>query len=252
MTQLLDGLSPSLWIGALVFFRIGAAFLVLPVLGEQFIPARIRLATAGLVSLCILPAVLTDIEPPPASFAGVFYAVSTESINGLLLGLGLRLLMIALQTAGSIAAQSTSLSHILGGAGAEPMPAIGHVLSISALALLMATGFHIKLAAFFVLSYQMLPAIQFPSPGLVAQTGRSIVGDSFALALGLAAPFVVLSVLYNLTLGVINKAMPQLMVAFVGAPVITLGAIGLLLFCAPAMLMVWLNVFEAFVARPFR
>ena len=46
---------------------------------------------------------------------------------------------------------------------------------------------------------------------------------SFALALSLAAPFVIASLLYNVALGVINKAMPQLMVAFVGAPAITCG-----------------------------
>ena len=61
-----------------------------------------------------------------------------------------------------------------------------------------------------------------------------------------------MSVIYNLTLGVINKAMPQLMVAFVGAPVITFGAIALLLVSAPLLLSVWLQAFEAFLAAPFR
>ena len=52
----------------------------------------------------------------------------------------------------------------------------------------------------------------------VAEWGVARVGAAFALALGLAAPFVIAAVLYNLALGVINKAMPQLMVALVGAP----------------------------------
>jgi len=60
-----------------------------------------------------------------------------------------------------------------------------------------------------------------------------------------------MSVLYNLALGVINKAMPQLMVAFVGAPVITLGAILLLFLAAPTMLGVWLSSLDHFMANPF-
>ncbi|MFC3118840.1 flagellar biosynthetic protein FliR [Jhaorihella thermophila] len=38
------------------------------------------------------------------------------------------------------------------------------------------------------------------------------------LPFSLSAPFVIASLLYNLTLGAINRAMPQLMVTLVGAP----------------------------------
>ena len=77
------------------------------------------------------------------------------------------------------------------------------------------------------------------------------VAHAFELAFVLAAPFVLMSVLYNLALGVINKAMPQLMVAFVGAPVITLGGLFLLFLAAPTMLTVWMSGLDQFMANPF-
>ncbi len=64
------------------------------------------------------------------------------------------------------------------------------------------------------------------SPDL-ARWGLAQVSRSFALAFSLAAPFVIAGLLYNVALGVINRAMPQLMVAMVGAPAITLGGIAL-------------------------
>jgi flagellar biosynthetic protein FliR len=76
------------------------------------------------------------------------------------------------------------------------------------------------------------------------------VARAFALAFSLAAPFVVASFLYNLALGAINRAMPQLMVAFVGAPVITAGGLVLLALALPALLGVWLAAFDEFLARP--
>jgi flagellar biosynthetic protein FliR len=76
------------------------------------------------------------------------------------------------------------------------------------------------------------------------------VSRAFSLAFTLAAPFVILSVLYNCALGVINKAMPQLMVAFVGAPVITLGGLFVLALSAPAMLSFWLEVMDRFLLNP--
>ena len=60
----------------------------------------------------------------------------------------------------------------------------------------------------------------------------------------------VASFIYNLTLGVINRAMPQLMVAFVGAPFTTLGGLVLLLLATPIMLHHWLGALDAFLANP--
>lgn len=235
-----------------VFLRVAAICFALPALGEQMLSARVRLVLAIMVTATVVPAVLPLLPDSQPGLGAFVKAVATETLSGLFLGLMLRLFVLAIQTAGSIAAQSTSLSQIMGHAGADPLPAIGNILTISALALLMATGFHVKAAEFVVLSYDILPPLQFPSPAAVAEAGRAQVSKSFALAFSLAAPFVILAVLYNLTLGVINKAMPQLMVAFVGAPVITFGSIGMLFLCTPFILTAWLEAFEAFLAVPFR
>ncbi len=78
------------------------------------------------------------------------------------------------------------------------------------------------------------------------------VTDAFGLAVSLAAPFAVASFAYNLALGAINRAMPQLMVAFVGAPAITAGALLLLWIAAPDMLFHWADRLDAVLADPFR
>lgn len=244
--------SSGLWLGLLVFLRVGAAMTGLPGYGERTLSVRVRLVLAIMLTVAILPGVAARIEIPEASLPVLFRAVLTESVNGLFLGLVLRMFILALQTAGSIAAQSTSLSQLLGNAAADPMPAIGHILMVSALALLMATGFHVKAAVFLIISYDLLPPFQFPDPATIADTGSARISECFILAFGLAAPFVILSALYNVTLGFINKAMPQLMVAFVGAPVITFGSICMLLICAPVMLSVWLAAVDAFLSNPFR
>ena len=80
--------------------------------------------------------------------------------------------------------------------------------------------------------------------------GLRAVSHVFALGFTLAAPFVIASLVYNVTLGVINRAMPQLMVAFVGAPVITFGALVMLFAASPALLSVWLDAMGAFFANP--
>lgn len=239
----------QLWLGFVVFLRVAATVSLLPGFGEQTVPMRIKLAVAVAFTLIVTPAV--SAMAPAFSISGLALFAATETLAGLLIGIGIRLFILALQTAGSIAAQTTSLSQILGGAAVEPLPAMGFVLTVGAIALAVMAGLHVKAAQLLIHSYVLLPMGMFSSGSDVADWGLAQVAQAFALAFVLAAPFVLLSVLYNLALGVINKAMPQLMVAFVGAPIITLGSLFLLFLAAPTMLGVWLASLDQFIANPF-
>ncbi|GGX38356.1 flagellar biosynthesis protein FliR [Tateyamaria omphalii] len=249
LTEALSMLQTQLWIGFAVFLRVGATVALLPGFGEQSVPARIKLVLIIAFTLIIVPAIQQ--MPPAFSVENLILLVVTETVSGGLIGLGVRLFILALQTAGAIAAQSTSLSQIMGGASIEPLPAMGHVLMIGAVALAVMAGLHVKAAHLLIHSYTFLPMGLFHSPNEVADWGLGQVAYAFELAFLLATPFVLMSVLYNLALGVINKAMPQLMVAFVGAPLITLGGLFLLLLAAPLMLSVWLSALDQFMASPF-
>jgi flagellar biosynthesis protein FliR len=159
----------------------------------------------------------------------------------LLAGLFLRLCVITLQIAGSVAAQATSLSHLVAGAGGEPLPAIGHVLVLAGLTLAIISGLPEALAQYVLLSYEMFPVGEWPSSTALVSLIISHVGNAFMLGFSLACPFVLIALVYNLVLGAINRAMPQLMVALVGAPAISFAALAMLAISAPFMIEVWRN-----------
>ncbi len=234
--------------GLAVFLRIGACFIVLPGLGEQMIPMRVRLGAALAFTVFLTPALLPELNVTDTiPSLSTFYS---EALAGLILGLALRLLVHALQIAGVIAAQSTSLSQIMGGASPDPQPAMGAILMLGGLTLALISGLHIHLVGTFLRSYDVLPFGDLPGPRDLGAWGIDQVRESFGLALSLAAPFLIASLLYNVALGVINKAMPQLMVAFVGAPAITWGGLVLLLVTTPFILPIWLHAFEGALAAP--
>lgn len=251
LTSILPELGNLASASFIVFLRVGAMLAVLPAFGERAIPMRIRLVLAIAFTAIVAPAVTQDWDVKPLSGLSIGAYALTEAIVGLLLGLTLRLFILALQTAGSIAAQATSLSQIFGGTAAEPMPAIGHLLVVSGLALAVIFGLHVRIAEWMILSYEFFPVGQMPDPALVSSWGVARVAKAFSIGFMLAAPFLIASLIYNLTLGVINKAMPQLMVAFVGAPVITAGGLFLLFVSAPVLLDVWVTALNAFIANPY-
>lgn len=250
LAQILGITQAWLLAGGLVFLRVGAAFLVLPAIGEHYIPMRVRLGAALAMTVLLTPALAADLVPDVAEAAAFTGHVMTETLAGLLIGLSVRFVAMALQIAGSMAAQATSLSQIAGGATPEPQPAIAGFLLLSGLTLAVMSGLHVLVARMLIESYDILPAGRMPLARDVGAWGVARVGRAFSLAFSLAAPFLIASVLYNLALGVINKAMPQLMVAFVGAPAITMGGLLLLLLTTPFLLPVWLRVMQAALASP--
>lgn len=251
LADLLPLARDGLWEGFVVFLRVGGLLALLPLFGEMSVPVRVRLALGLAFTLVVWPAV-ADGLPRPEAPAALAALVLGEAVTGVAFGLFLRLFVLALHTAGSIAAQSTSLAQLFGaGPGAEPSPAMAHLLILGGLALAAILGLHVQVAAYLIQSYALVPAGVILDPGMLLEAGVAEVGRAFALAFSLAAPFLAAALLYNVTLGVINRAMPQLMVTLIGAPALTAGGLVLLLVAAPVMLAVWADALGAFLADPF-
>ncbi len=223
---------------------------VLPVFGEAMIPARVRLGVALTFSFIAFPAVQSEIGAVIATGAPLLLLGLAEVLTGLVIGLLLRFHVMAIQIAATIAAQSTSLSQLLGNGSIDPQPAMGVLLYLAALALAVELGLHVQVALMFIASYELVGAGTLIGSGSAAAI-RDAAAVAFRFGFILAAPFVAVSLLYNLALGVINRAMPQLMVAFVGAPAITLGALILLALTAPLILTLWAESFQLLLRNPF-
>jgi len=244
------GSSILIWIG--IFARVAAVAFLLPGIGERAVPSRIKLGGALSFSLIVTPMVLPQIAAVDTTPVETVRVIATEALAGLLIGISLRMMIFVIQITGTIAAQSLAVAQMFGGvASPEPEPIIATFLTLSVITLALTTGLHVKVALALAGSYGIAPfGLALPTADVAewaAQSGRAAID----LAIGLALPFMILSFLYNLSLGAINRAMPQLMVAFIGAPAITGMGIGLLLLVTPVILTTWLAAFEAVLADPF-
>nr|WP_254445065.1 flagellar biosynthetic protein FliR [Ruegeria atlantica] len=246
--ELLPQLGEGLWHLFTVFLRVSAMVSLLPAFGERSIPTRVRFGIAVAFTMIVTPAVPALFAQP--NLLAMVRLVLTEVLIGMALGLSLRLFVLALQTTGSIAAQATSLSQILGPAAADPVPAMGHLLTLAGLTVAVLLGLHVRVAQFLIHSYTFFPIGTAPLAQGLSQWGVQQIARSFGLAFALAMPFVIASLIYNLALGVINRAMPQLMVAFVGAPAITFAGLFLLFAGAPLILSVWSDALITFILNP--
>ncbi len=227
---------------AAVFARIMAMLMLFPGYGDRVLSMRLRGALA--FSLSVAAVFLLDIRLTPESAADLFRIPLTEALVGGFVGFVFRLAIDALKIAGAVAANATALSQLAGGNAVEPAPAIGQILSLAGVYLLAASGVLVQVMEYLRASFDLFPIGGIAGLGQAVEGMVTLVGKAFALGVALVAPFLVISLIYNLSLGVLNRAMPQMMVALVGAPLISLLALYLLFLTGPYLLGVWQSALE--------
>lgn len=252
MNDLIEALAPlanlaphAVIPAAAVFTRLSLFVFLAPGLGARVIPSRVKLVVALGLTVLVLPVVGGRVPDMPLPLL-----LAAEAMAGAYLGFSFRVLVFALSIAGTIIAQAMSLSQIFGaGISEDSSTTVSTLLTMAAMTLFLTAGLHI--AAFGVLmdSYAAFPPGMGGLSGGYAQMAMRACADGFAFGLSLAMPFVLMNLAYNAVLGLASRAMPQLMVTFVGMPAITFGGIALLAAGAGIILAVWLDRMGAVFAH---
>ncbi|RZJ03531.1 MAG: flagellar type III secretion system protein FliR [Brevundimonas sp.] len=212
--------SEQVWQGALIFARIGAVLLMLPGVGESYVPPRIRLSLALVVSLALWPVIGTVLPALPANVGGMAGWIIREVIVGLMIGALLRSFTAALSTAGEIVALQTTLAfaQTANPLQAQPGATLAAFLMLMGTTLVFATNTHHLFIAGLVGSYELIAPARPLVTGDFAELAIRILGDAFMLGVQLSAPLLVFALIFNIASGLIGRVMPQFQVFFAAAP----------------------------------
>lgn len=212
--------SDQIWQGALIFARIGAVLLMLPGVGESYVPPRIRLSLALVVSLALWPVVAGGLPALPESLGAMVGWIIREVIVGLMIGALLRSFLTALSTAGEIVSLQTTLgfAQTANPMQAQPGTTISAFLMLLGTTLIFATNTHHLFIAGLVGSYELIaPARPLVTGDFTAMAVKTL-GDSFMLGVQLSAPVLVFALIFNLASGLVGRVMPSFQIFFAAAP----------------------------------
>ncbi|MEO9969862.1 MAG: flagellar biosynthetic protein FliR [Hyphomonadaceae bacterium] len=237
-----DFLDPAFladWIGmfVLIVARLSVVIFLMPGIGEQVVPINHRaLLMIGIATAFAGAGVVTPVSFTPIS--GFLSTIFAELWISFMLGVSLRLVIWVLSIVGSVIAQTIGLAQFIGVAlQFEAQTITANLLAMAGATLLLSVDYHITAIGALLRLYETVPVGAYASfdPGFVVDGFFA----GFRLAITLAWPFVAVNLIYNICLGFINKALPQLMVAFVGAPFMV-GA-GMIFFTVSigGLLVVW-------------
>ena len=222
----------------LTFARIGTMVMLIPGLGEQNLPSRVRLTMALVLTAILMPAHQQAYHVDLKELGPVILLLLQEIVIGAVLGLTARLAISALQIAGTVVAQQLGFGFVTAVDPTQNQQGVlvGNFLTVLGIALICATDLHYLVIAALNDSYNIFKPGEMPLTGDVAKHITQIVATAFRIGIQLAAPFLVFGLLFNLGLGVLSRLMPQMQVFFIGLPLAILLGLLLLLLVIGAMM----------------
>jgi flagellar biosynthesis protein FliR len=198
----------------LIFSRIGAAMMLFPGIGESYVSARTRLIFALMLSAIIMPLVGDTLPKMPTQPAQVVMLLGVEVMVGLFFGTIIRMLLSALEVAGTIISMQIGLSNasIFNPALATQGTLTGAMLGAMAITIIFSTGLEVALLRGLVGTYEAFVPGAPIMLGDVQDVITKTVARSFALGAEMAAPFLIVGVLMSVAFGVISRLMPQIQI----------------------------------------
>jgi flagellar biosynthetic protein FliR len=175
-----------------------------------------------------------------------------EVLIGIAIGFSVRIILTAMQFAGSAIAFQTGLAFAqsVDPANGGQSTLFGTFMSVLSVALIFATDLHHLLLMAMHDSYMLFkPGSAIPI-GDFAQVAVQTLTSGFRIAMQLAGPFLVFGLIFYLGGGVLSRLIPQVQVFFLAMPLnIMLGLILFMLLLSTMML--WFLEYFGEALRPY-
>lgn len=236
-------LTTQIFVLFLVFCRIGSAILVMPGIGETMVSTRIRLTFAIALTILTGPVVARSLPPMPGDLGGLALLMGGEIAIGLFIGGMMRLIIGALDVAGTVIGIQTGLASasILNPLLSEQGSLPSLLLSGLGVLLIFETDMIGLMIRSVVDSYSLFHAGALPPIGDFTETVTRTLSHSFRLGLQLAAPFIILVTLMMIGFGLVARLQPQMQVFFVALPLQMLLGFTVLAITLPTIMFVFFD-----------
>jgi len=199
--------------------------MVIPVIGTQLVPMRVRMGLAFAVTLLVAPLVGPFPEVEALSFDAMFVTLQQIFI-GTLLGFMFVMLMQLFVVAGQMIAMQMGLgfASMVDPSNGVNVPVLSQIFLIAVTLMFLAMNGHLVMIEVVIESFKTWPvSTQILGPGSI---DKDLLWELlmrinwlFASALLLSLPAITSVLIINLSFGIMTRAAPQMNVFSLGFPI---------------------------------
>ncbi|KAB8036223.1 flagellar biosynthetic protein FliR [Silvanigrella paludirubra] len=219
-------LDPKTWpLAVMAFLRITTMFFFLPIFGEQAVPARLRIVLGLAFTFFVYPIVSERIFQSEMllQWSGLTLILASlrEVFFGFAVGYSAKLVIAAV----SIAAHTVGINMGFQVASMFSPGASEHESSFAvmknwfAIILILTLNIHHVFIEGLYKSFLIVPIGPTANASALAKVALNIAHEAFVLGLRLAAPLMSVQILINISLGLLNRALPSLNVFIISFPI---------------------------------
>ena len=215
------------WVGSFLWplFRIASFLMVVPVIGTQLVPARVRIGLSVLIAIVVAP--LIPAVPVVDAVSVESFIISIQQVFiGTLLGFMFVMLMQLFVVAGQMIAMQMGLgfASMVDPANGVNVPVLSQFFLIGVTLTFLAINGHLVMIEAIIESFRAWPV----SNQIVGSQSVSLdtlwemlmrINWLFASALLIALPVVTSVLIVNISFGIMTRAAPQLNVFALGFPI---------------------------------
>ncbi|AIQ59213.1 flagellar biosynthetic protein FliR [Paenibacillus borealis] len=232
----------------LIFCRITAFFVVVPVFSSQSVPTTFKIGLSFFVSMVIFSSGGMNVTVPQD--LNFILLIVREALIGLLLGFIAYLMFMTIQTAGSFIDIQIGfgIANVIDPMTGASAPIIGNFKYMIALLLFLTMNGHHYLLDAIVYSYKWVPIdndlFLKMIDGSLSEFLVRTFAQSFMLAFQMSAPLVTALFLTDVGLAFLARTAPQYNVFVIGVPLKIIVGLALLLILMPGLAVLFQNLFD--------
>ena len=240
-----SGLETAVGRVLIVGARVSAFMVFAPFFASTSISPRIKAGLTIVLTALIYPVVASNV--PPLSAANGWQVAGGEFVVGVLMGITLQFVFEGVELAGQILGFQVghSLANLINPLSDAETPILANFYQVVALLIFLQLDVHHWVLRGLVKSFQYCP------PGMVAvkpvfadQVCRA-AGGMLIIAVQVAVPTLLATILIDISLGFLGRASPQLPVLFVGISVKTIVAFLVIM----GTMRFWRGLFERYFSE---
>ncbi len=211
---------PQLQLFFLVFLRVGAILMSIPVFDSRSIPLFFKMALAFATGIILFP--LLKLNPVPVSnnLFTMVIGVAGEIFIGLAIGFSVKLIFAGIQLAGQLAGYQMGLAiaNVMDPSTSEQVPLLAQFNNLIGLLVFLSINAHYFFIKALTESYRLVPPLNVNFSSSLLQQLIQLSGNVFVIAIQVGAPIIAAMLLTSVAFGLVARTVPQMNIFVVAMP----------------------------------
>lgn len=211
---------PQLQMFFLVFFRVGAILMTIPVFSSRSIPLLFKLGLAFAASLVLLPLLKLSAVPVSTSIFGLGIGLAGEILLGLVIGFSVKLIFAGIQIAGQLAGyqMGMAITNVMDPETSQQVPLLAQFNNLVAMLVFITINAHYWFIKALMQSYHLVPPLNAHFSNSLMEQLIQLGGKMFVIAIQVGAPVIAALLITSVAFGLVARTVPQMNVFIVAMP----------------------------------